>query len=296
MKLFAIDLDGTLLKSDHTISAENVSAIKKRQKDGDIILIATGRASFDAQNILRKHHIHGCPIIASNGAELQYKVNENSIRSSTSIDPQTSEKIFRYLNEEELYIQVYLEDKILLESDATDTLLSRATNEKVLNRSFSYDTFIHSIQAQLEQYGVHPIDLITKNDLSKVIKFMIVSPNQSLLKKVERRLSMINSCSISSSGAYNLEVMSAGISKGEALKKVTSDYEIELRDTIAIGDNQNDLSMFQVAGSSIAMKNADESIKNIATYETLDHNHNGVANALNDYPSNLIERLKRVNI
>jgi len=296
MKLFAIDLDGTLLKSDHTISAENVSAIKKRQKDGDTILIATGRASFDAQNILRKHHVHDCPIIASNGAELQYKVNENSIRSSTSIDPQTSEKIFRYLNEEDLYIQVYLEDKILLESDATDALLARATNEKVLNRSFSYDTFIHSIQAQLGQYGVHPIESITKNDLSKVIKFMIVSPNQSLLKKVERRLSMINSCSISSSGAYNLEVMSAGISKGEALKKVTSDYEIELRNTIAIGDNLNDLSMFQVAGSSIAMKNADESIKNIATYETLDHNHNGVANALNDYPSNLIERLKRVNI
>lgn len=296
MKLFAIDLDGTLLHSNHTISKENALAIKKRQEQGDLVLIATGRASFDAQNILRKHHIFGCPIIASNGAELQYKIDDRVLRNNTSMDRQTSERILRYLSEEEVYVQIYLEDKILLESEATDILLAKIEKERVLNQSFSADLFLHSIQAQLTQYGVEYVDSITPNDLSCVIKFMIVSPNQGLLKKIERRLSLINTCSISSSGAYNLEVMSVGINKGSALIKVATDCNIELSNTIAIGDNQNDLSMFQIAGSGVAMKNAEESIKSIATYETLDNEHNGVAHALNDYPANLLNHLKRASV
>jgi len=296
MNLFAIDLDGTLLHPDHTISKENGLAIKKRQEQGDIVLIATGRASFDAQNILRKHHIFGCPIIASNGAELQYKIEGVELRNNTSMDRQTSEKIFRYLSEEEVYVQIYLEDKILLDSEATEILLAKMEKERVLSQSFNADLFLHSIQAQLTQYGVKVIDSITSSDLSSVIKFMIVSPNQSLLKKIERRLSLINTCSISSSGSYNLEVMSVGINKGAALIKVASDCNIELSNTIAIGDNQNDLSMFQVAGSSIAMKNAEETIKSIATYETLDNENSGVAYALNDYPANLVNQLKRAKV
>lgn len=296
MNLFAIDLDGTLLHPDHTISKENGLAIKKRQEQGDIVLIATGRASFDAQNILRKHHIFGCPIIASNGAELQYKIEGVELRNNTSMDRQTSEKIFRYLSEEEVYVQIYLEDKILLDSQATEILLAKMEKERVLSQSFNADLFLHSIQAQLTQYGVKVIDSITSSDLSSVIKFMIVSPNQSLLKKIERRLSLINTCSISSSGSYNLEVMSVGINKGAALIKVASDYNVELSNTVAIGDNKNDLSMFQVAGSSIAMNNAEETIKSIATYETLDNENSGVAYALNDYPANLVNQLKRAKV
>lgn len=296
MNLFAIDLDGTLLHTDHTISKKNSLAIKKRQEQGDIVLIATGRASFDAQNILRKHHIFGCPIIASNGAELQYKIEDVELRNNTSMDKQTSEKIFRYLSEEEVYVQIYLEDKILLDSEATEILLAKMEKERVLNQSFNADLFLHSIQAQLAQYGVKVVDSITSSDLSSVIKFMIVSPNQGLLKKIERRLSLINTCSISSSGPYNLEVMSVGINKGAALIKVASDCNVELSNTVAIGDNQNDLSMFQVAGSSIAMKNAEESIKSIATYETLDNENSGVAYALNDYPANLVNQLKRAKV
>ena len=296
MNLFAIDLDGTLLDSNHTISKENALAIKKRQEQGDLVIIATGRASFDAKNILRKHHIFGCPIIASNGAELEYKIDDRVHRNNSSIDRQTSERIFRYLSEEEVYVQIYLEDKILLKSEATEILFAKTEKERVLNQSFNSDLFLHSIHAQLTQYGVEYVDCITSNDLSRVIKFMIVSPNQGLLKKIERRLSLINMCAISSSGAYNLEIMSVGINKGSSLIKVASDCNIELSNTIAIGDNLNDLSMFQVAGNSVAMKNAEESIKSIATYETLDNNRSGVAYALNDYPANLVNQLKRANV
>lgn len=44
MRVFAIDLDGTLLHSTHRISERNVTAVKDCQKNGDIVVIATGRA------------------------------------------------------------------------------------------------------------------------------------------------------------------------------------------------------------------------------------------------------------
>lgn len=55
-----------------------------------------------------------------------------------------------------------------------------------------------------------------------------------------------------------------------------------LEDIVAIGDNQNDLPMFEVVGTSIAMVNAETSVKSKAIYLTGDHDEEGVAEALND--------------
>ena len=54
VKLIAIDLDGTLLDKGKYISDKNIEAIRFAQKRGIEVVIATGRANFDAQNILKE--------------------------------------------------------------------------------------------------------------------------------------------------------------------------------------------------------------------------------------------------
>ncbi|MCT4792633.1 MULTISPECIES: HAD-IIB family hydrolase [Exiguobacterium] len=102
MRVFAIDLDGTLLHSTHRISERNVTAVKDCQKNGDIVVIATGRAAFDAAYLLRLHQLN-CPIIGSNGAELRAEHEGTAIRENTYVPPRESEAILDSLLKQNLY-------------------------------------------------------------------------------------------------------------------------------------------------------------------------------------------------
>ena len=66
-------------------------------------------------------------------------------------------------------------------------------------------------------------------------------------------------------------------SKGFGVKKMCEALNIDLKDTISIGDDYNDVSMFDVTGLSIVMGNANDEVKSKAKYETLTNNDDGVA-------------------
>lgn len=77
-----------------------------------------------------------------------------------------------------------------------------------------------------------------------------------------------------------LEIMKEGISKGNALLSLANTFGVSAADTIAIGDSENDLSMFAVAGLAIAMGNATDEVKVAAHRVTTTNNEGGVAAAL----------------
>ncbi|HLS08780.1 HAD family hydrolase, partial [Lentibacillus sp.] len=68
-----------------------------------------------------------------------------------------------------------------------------------------------------------------------------------------------------------------------ALKFIADYFNVPLADTFAIGDNLNDISMFEIAGRGIAMENAEQEVKERAAFITKDHNDSGVAYALRNY-------------
>ncbi|MDW2887047.1 Cof-type HAD-IIB family hydrolase [Exiguobacterium artemiae] len=283
MRLFAIDLDGTLLHSTHIISERNVSAVKRCQENGDIVVIATGRAAFDAAHLLRLHQLD-CPIIGSNGAELRAEHEGKTIRKNTYVSSDGSEAILNCLLKQDVYLHIYVEDEILMTYDATDQLMKQIKEEQRTKPSFQADEFIKSVQPQLTQYGVRKVTDFSDVDLAKVMKFMIVSPKAAVLKRIENDLSSRN-CTVTSSGSFNLEITANGSDKGMALQQFAERLEISLTATIAIGDNHNDLPMFRVAGNSIAMGNAEDAVKRQATEETGHHDNDGVATALETFCS-----------
>ena len=66
-------------------------------------------------------------------------------------------------------------------------------------------------------------------------------------------------------------------SKGNALKIVSKYLNIPIENTVAIGNDKNDISMFEVAGLSVAVANASDDIKNKADHITLSNDEDGVA-------------------
>ena len=75
-------------------------------------------------------------------------------------------------------------------------------------------------------------------------------------------------------------ITAAGTSKGQALKSIAGALKIELCDVLSIGDNFNDIAMFEISGHSVAMGNSDSLVKQSADEVTLSHNENGVSQYL----------------
>ena len=77
--------------------------------------------------------------------------------------------------------------------------------------------------------------------------------------------------------------MPQNLSKGKSLLEIAEYYNIDQKDIIAFGDAQNDISMFEIAGTPVAMGNADEIIKEMSSYVTLSNDENGIADYLKKF-------------
>src|SRR5690606_1533103 len=101
-----------------------------------------------------------------------------------------------------------------------------------------------------------------------------------------RKLNLSNSSFYLSKENY-LEVTHREVSKEKALLVLSNYYNVPLENTMAIGDNYNDIPMLSLAGMGIVMGNAPLEVKNSADAETASNNNNGVSNALKKYILNI---------
>ena len=80
------------------------------------------------------------------------------------------------------------------------------------------------------------------------------------------------------SNPYFMEIFPADAGKGEAVHDLAKLLSVDIKDTLAAGDAENDISMLEAAGTGIAMFNAEESVKKAADVITLkDNNNDGLA-------------------
>src|SRR5690625_1607853 len=90
--LIALDLDGTLLKSDHTISLETKSVIQQLMNDGHIVVIATGRSNRVSIDYYRELGLQ-TPLINSNGAHIHHPTNKQWQTVHSPISNETAKNI-----------------------------------------------------------------------------------------------------------------------------------------------------------------------------------------------------------
>lgn len=80
-----------------------------------------------------------------------------------------------------------------------------------------------------------------------------------------------------------LEIMDKTVSKAAAIEKLAASYGVKRNEIIAIGDNYNDLDMIKYAGLGVAMGNAPEAVKGQADEITSSNDHDGVTGIINKY-------------
>ncbi|GHU62019.1 haloacid dehalogenase [Clostridia bacterium] len=269
IKLIGIDLDGTLLHTDHSISQRNIQTLNTVSQSGILIIPVTGR-SF---NSIPKELLTKVPkisyIISANGA-LVSKIPENKHIYHDAFSNEQLESILEFLKKEEILIELYSESKVYVQKKEYARL---------------QDFIVDVKDPAILKYFEHSRTLV--DDLYDVIQNekMILKVHVLLTDLVKRSLLMEElrkdqKLCITSATGKNIEINTRTSNKGDSLQKFAQTLGIHPQEIMVIGDNGNDQTMLSMAGLSVAMGNAVKEIKELADFVTLTNDEDGVAYAI----------------
>jgi Cof subfamily protein (haloacid dehalogenase superfamily) len=268
-KLICIDLDGTLLNSKKHISSENSVAIRAAINKGVNIVLCSGRIFAGAKAYARLLDIKG-PLISCNGALIK-DIETEAIIYSNYMKKSDCQKIIDIFHKYKIYFHAYIDDTLYTEKLEYSSLFYWNKNKELPLNDKVDIKLVKDIR-----------DVIIDKEMS-VLKLVAISESSVVLSECRNEVSEITSVYVTSSDTKNFEVMNSGVNKGNAIRIIAEKLNISKSETIAIGDNENDLKMFHFAGIKVAMGNAEVCVKEMADYITLNNDENGVAETINKY-------------
>jgi len=268
-KMLAIDLDGTLLDSNKEISQENRKYIKCAVEKGLKVLICSGRIYAGAKVFAEQLALEG-PLIVCNGAEIR-DVKTDEVYYSSMLSKEDCLKVVDLLHNEGIYFHTYIDDVMYAEK-LDYAALYYMIKSKDLRSDFRIDVkVVESVR-----------DVVVKSS-ENPSKIVVMSSKLEDLNRVRKFVEKVDTIEVVSSNYDNFEVLNRGVSKGKALEIISRMFSVKREEIIAIGDNENDCSMLEYAGFSVAMGNAEERVKNICNFVTLSNDEDGVAQVIKKF-------------
>ena len=240
-KLFASDLDGTMLNKNSEMSTQNYAAIEKMRQMGVEFIPITGRCLAETDQELLKSGIKY--IINSNGASI-YNI-ETKVSHVTHINKSAMEQVIKILEDYEVVVVAHSDNAVLADSTERSQDYFRAHRMS--------ESYIKAIY-----YSSAPVDGLRKKLCTDTPAEMLALFFKNEKERIEcaKRFENIAHISFTSSIGGNMEVLDKNVSKGAALKSLASVLGIKQSEIIAAGDNHNDISMTYTAGLSLAVSGA----------------------------------------
>ncbi|WP_181347586.1 Cof-type HAD-IIB family hydrolase [Thalassobacillus sp. CUG 92003] len=278
-QIVAIDLDGTLLTSSHTISRKNIEAIEYAQSLGIEVVIATGRAHFDVLALFKDTGIRTW-IIGANGATIHKP--DGTLFASQPIEKHQAIESLKWLEEEDYYYEVFSNDHILTPLNRSEILEIEIDRITSANPDINPEPLYEAIAKQNSQTGFAFINsyLDIAESEADVFNILAFSFSQEKLDAGWKKFHDSQDLTIVSSADHNFELEHRAASKGNALAKLADELKLDLSEAIAFGDSHNDLSMISEAGQGIAMANAVEAVQLASDKVTASNDEHGVARIL----------------
>lgn len=282
VQIIASDMDGTLLNDKMVISKRNAAAVKEAQKQGVHFIVSTGRAYDEVKPLITEAGFN-CPMITLNGAFVLDE--EGKEISAAPIPDSIAKKIMLTLKKNGLYFEV-----ITAKGVCSDNKAKRIENFAELLASISPDTpyklAVTLASARMELMNINYVDnyMDLVDDPKTVIgKIVVFSPEgQKVLGPIKDELSKNDNLVITSSGPGNIEINHVNAQKGVALQAYADSLNIPMDNVMAIGDNNNDVSMLKAAGISYAMGNGSAEVKMLAKYVTAPNTEDGAGIAIEE--------------
>lgn len=250
--VIALDLDGTVLKNDKTVTEETIKALKKHEELGKQIVIITARPPR-LEPIKLPAELQREFMIFYNGAEI-YHNNRRIYSQSISLD--SAENIRDLILREYNYCKIGFE-----------------INNK-LYANFNNDSI----------FGTTEFETINLNnfELKPPTKILMDMSNINNIDAFKEKLPLDCNLIITDNGKLG-QIMAQGVNKLIALTYILNELGTSIDRVIFFGDDINDIELIKECGVGVAMGNAVAKVKDAANYITSSNEENGIAVFLNEF-------------
>jgi Cof subfamily protein (haloacid dehalogenase superfamily) len=231
-RFMATDLDGTLLNAEHRLSQKTAQTLTQLSKRGVTLTFATGRHFLDAQHL--RSSIDGpVYLITANGARIHDP--EGNLLYAANLPPVLAKELMQKPWSEGLLTTYYDDNGWKTTEEYLDFELMHDQDS-----AFKYDivdTAAHSGEGVIKAlyHGKHA-DLL---QLQAKLQAKFNQPTQQLY--------------IVFSHPEFLEVMAAGVSKGNAIEFLLKQLSLSPKDCVAFGDGENDIEMLTLVEKGYVM-------------------------------------------
>ncbi|KHF38426.1 Cof-type HAD-IIB family hydrolase [Halalkalibacter okhensis] len=260
--LIALDLDGTLLTDEKTITPRTKQVIAKARDEGHIVTISTGRPYRASSQYYQELNLNTA-IVNFNGAFVHHPHDKSFGTYHSPLDLKTAKTVIETceaFNVSNIMVEV-IDDFYLRNFDEVfvETFLSG-------QNPVDHGNLLHILKEDPTCVLIHPQDHHVKE-----LRNLLVDAHAEV---IDQRVW---------GAPWNvIEIVKAGMNKAVGLKKVADFYQIPRERIIAFGDEDNDFEMIEYAGQGVAMANGIDQLKSLANSITLSNEEDGVATYLEE--------------
>ena len=273
IKLFAFDLDGTLLQNNQEIDRETVEMLKSQE---DIrYILATGRGYALVEDIVKTYDLN-CDLILNNGHE--FLSHDKTVHFTYSFANDKIKRICEILTKYDFHISLQSGNG----NKYTFTELEKyyeqhlEMSSKVRNRDIS--SLLTSPLFARESYLKNTVLLKSIEELDDLCILKIDAKNldKEINSKALEELKAIDNIAITTSFESYIEICDNSMDKGKLLLQVANNYGISADEIAVFGDSDNDIELLQAVPHSFAMGNGKEELKKHAAHITDTNDNQGV--------------------
>ena len=259
IKLLASDLDGTIIFNNQ-ITTKGLEAVKKLKRNNVDFAICTGKTYAMTKEI--------CDIIMpeygifGNGTQIiNLKMGKEIIKNSLS--NVQAKACIKLAQKQNLHIHLYTENTMIAEK----TMKYMAYRNSILYKNQMQFKTVQSLEKYIEEQKPNILKFVISGDKDLIHIKKEIEASQDLTAIQIKKYGEYRDKIVGEDYEY-LDIVPKNVTKYEALKQLCEYLKISLKETIAIGDNINDIDMIKHAGIGVAVGNSYEEVKKEAFYVT----------------------------
>lgn len=265
-RLIASDLDGTMFKEQDSIPKDNLKAIDDLHKKQIPFVVCTGKTYSVSKDICQNLHAN-FGIFGNGNQIIDLTTGKEIARRTLTLDEIRT--CFSMIEHQNLHVHAYTENSII-----TTKLLYLDLRTSILSKDKMDFLIVPSV-----------LDYIEKENPT-ILKLVISSPASlcSLKEELEKKANF-SITYVKKTGIYRdtiidkeyeyLDISPSNVTKGKALEQLKNHLNLQTEEVLSIGDNLNDISMLEASGVGVAVHNAYDEVKEVASFTTSQSAENG---------------------
>ncbi|WP_330501613.1 HAD family hydrolase [Peribacillus frigoritolerans] len=253
-KAIVLDLDGTTLNERNTVNETLEQYIGELRESGKLIFIATGRTLEEVRDVLPAG-MEADGMVTANGMSV-FIGKEQIVEHALSTE--LVEELVAKAGAEEIFYEVH-------PNEGTRIALLKDKDYMVKQGLIPKPGTVDENEWLSRQDAVEDkIRWSEQLDIKSVAKIYFFSNEMNTIRKWKAELGKIkqyNAFTTASSTHHNVEVTVEGITKATGVQLLLKHFQLAPEEILAVGDGENDLPLFKLAGHCVAMKNATDLVK-----------------------------------